>query len=265
MMSAGCRDIREDLGAYLDRELSGPVRLQVAQHLEICQACALEAASLTELRDVLQSSVQRQPEAIPPALDGLAGGVISRVRAESAQSWRALFDRAFDDWHWTLVGAGSVASTFLTTTFLSMILAFGPAPKSEDSLAALISNLGSPAGMLFVYAAPSGNNGDSVLLQFGGDSDAPRASSVATALARSSFSQGLSREAELANELADLVTRQGRIIDLSTMHPTDRRRTEDLMDQISRLRFGQTLQMGMPVNVRELRLITSTSVSAKGL
>lgn len=261
MMSAGCRDIREDLGAYLDRELSGGARLQVSQHLEICQACALEAASLAELRDVFQTAVQE--ESVPPALEGLAGGVISRVRAESAQSWRAVFDRAFDDWHWTLVGAGSVASTFLTTTFLSMILAFGPAPRSEDSLSALISNLGSPAGMLFVYVAPSGDNGDSVLLQV--DTGGPRASSVATELARSSSSQWPSREVELTDELADMITRRGRVIDLSTMHPADRLRTENLMDEISRRRFGQTLQMGEPVQVREVRLVTSTSVSAKGL
>ena len=209
---------------------------------------------------MFQTAVQQ--ESVPPALDGLAGGVISRVRAESAQSWRAVFDRAFDDWHWTLVGAGSVASTFLTTTFLSMILAFGPAPRSEDSLSALISNLGSPAGMLFVYVAPSGDNGDSVLLQV--DTGGPRASSVATELAGRRFAVAVARSG------AD--RRVGRHDHASG----PRHRPEhDAPGRPAAHRESHGRDQPPPAwsdpadgrarQVREVRLVTSTSVSAKGL
>ena len=98
---------------------------------------ASSADALTGLGQMLRGAASEPVEA--PEMDGLASGVISRVRAESAQSWRSLAARAADGWHWAIVGGGSVAATFVTTGFVAFILAFGPKPEREDSLAALMS------------------------------------------------------------------------------------------------------------------------------
>src|SRR5262249_24344144 len=157
----------QNLGAFVDGELSGAERLRVSQHLAECRSCAAEAQALGELGDVLRAgAITSDPE--PGTLDGLAGGVISRVRAERAQSWRAFGERFLDDWHHALVGAGSVAAAFISIAFVSAMLEFGPAPVRDDSLAALIANLNSPAGTLFVEATPiSGRDYNSILMQVG--------------------------------------------------------------------------------------------------
>ena len=99
-----------------------------------------------------------------PILDGLADGVISRARAEAAQSWRAIFARAIEDWHWAVVGLGSVAATSTTLLFFSMLLTFGPEPPSRESLAALMNNLRRPAGTVILMATPIGHDQEATLM-----------------------------------------------------------------------------------------------------
>ena len=170
------------------------------------------------------------------------------TRAECAQSWRGVLGHALDDWHWVLVGAGSVTASFATTLFVSALLTFGPLPERNDSLSALITNRGTPAGSLFVYATPAGSNLDSMLLQV----DDGESSRLTAALA--SYD---------APTQADLV--EGRLLDLSRMHPEARRYAEALLDQIKSVRMLGPLPTGAAVNVHEVRLVTSTGVTAKGL
>jgi anti-sigma factor RsiW len=141
-----------ELGAFVDGELSGADRMRVHQHLAECSNCAAEAEALGELGEVLRTGAgTSDPE--PGAFDGLAGGVISRVRAERAQSWHGFLDRCMDDWHYAIVGAGAVTAAFISIAFVSAKRS-SPAPERDDSLAALIANLNSPAGTLFVEATP---------------------------------------------------------------------------------------------------------------
>src|SRR5262249_26474961 len=112
------------------------------------------------------------------ALNGLSSGVITRVRAEEAQSWRAIFGRAVEDWHWTLVGAGSIAAAFASILFVSATCWFGPSSSADDSLAALLANLNTPAGTLVMMAKPIGRDQVPMLMQFdsgveGGGAEAP--------------------------------------------------------------------------------------------
>ena len=257
-----CPRVARQLEAFVDGELSGADRLFVAQHLELCRTCSSSADALTGLGDILRGAVAAD---VPtPEMAGLAPGVVSRIAAESAQSWRSLAARAADGWHWAIVGGGSVAATFVTTGFVAFILAFGPKPEREDSLAALMSNLGRAPGMLFLYATPGGDGGDSVLMQV--DNGEPAASILTAALA-TPVGLGFQpqTEAELVGALADVLTRKGRVVDLYLMSPEDRRYTESLLDEISRLRFTEPLAIGAALAVHQVRLVTSTGVSAKGL
>jgi hypothetical protein len=259
MKALDCAGVRARLGAFVDGELKGVEMILVSKHLDTCADCSQEVESLQELGDLLRASSTVE---LPPQIDGLAGGVISRIGAESAVSWRALVNRAFDSWHWALVGCGSLVATFITTSFVGAVLTFGPAPSRADSLSALITNLGTPAGLLFVYATPAERGADPLLMQF--DNGEPDASAPMAALA-SPWAARQATEREMVEALAGIVTPRGRWVGLEAMPPADRRYAELLFDEINRLRMNDPMLGAVRVNVHEVRLVTSTSVSAKGL
>ena len=175
MNSVSCDTLRRDLGAFVDGELAGTEMLRVSEHLEECAHCATEVEDLRGVGSLMRDAAVSQP--LPPSFAGLAGGVITRVRAESAQSWHSLFRSAIEDWHWVIVGGGAVVATFVSMVFAAALLLFGPVPVREDSLSALINNLGSPAGRLLIEATTAADRRDPMLMEVvtgsaGGGSDA---------------------------------------------------------------------------------------------
>ena len=136
MTTVACEAVHSQFDAFVDGELPGTEMLRVSQHLDACQACAETVADLREVGDV----------AARGGLGGGGGAADARPRgrrglAESPrrnrQSWRGAFRRGVDDWHWVIVGGGSVAATFVSVVFAAALLLFGPVPVREDSLSAL--------------------------------------------------------------------------------------------------------------------------------
>jgi hypothetical protein len=253
---AACRVIARDVGPFVDGELSLSRRAAVARHLELCEACARLARSIGEIGEALRG----MPAVDTPPFDGLAASVVTRTRAEAAQSWTSLFNRAFDDWHWMIVGSGSVAATFVAVMILSLMLSFGPAPLRGDSLSALMANLGSPAGALFVCASPTGASQDVRLFQI--ENGQPPVSRMTTELMSSPCDLP---EADVVEALAAAVTGAGgRVVKLDAMHPARREYTEGLLTEIRR-RGTRPFEVGRTVDVHELRLITGLAVVAKAL
>jgi hypothetical protein len=145
---------------------------------------------------------------------------------------------------------------------VTIILAFGPAPAREDSLSALMANLGQPAGMLFLCASTSGSDQDAMLLQV--ENSMPAASRMTTALAEMAC-QPVS-EADVTEKLAMVVTGAGgRVVRLDTMHPAEREYTESLLTEIARIRASQSPIVGRAVDVHEVRLVTGMAVVGKAL
>jgi hypothetical protein len=250
-----CRFIRRELGPFVDGELRGPRRMRVARHLDACPDCASHAEAIAALGDTLRTAAP--VESAPLGFEGLANRVIGRTRAESAVSRRSWLERAGGDWHWVTVGCGAVAATIVSTMLASVILAFGPAPEREDSLSALLNNLGSPAGLLFVYASPAGSKQDAVLLQV--DNGQPTASRMTAALA--SMSDASRTEADLVQALASVVIQQGgRVVPLASLPLLERHRAELLLTEIMRLRDSQSLPVGRYVDVHEVRLVIGVNV-----
>jgi anti-sigma factor RsiW len=251
--------VRPDIAAFVDGELRGARVLQVLRHLDGCSACAAHAEDLRALGNAIRTQA---PDDLPPVgLEGLASTIVSRTRAEAAESWRGMFLRAQEDWQWLFVGAGAVAATLVSTLLLSAILAFGPKPGRQDSLSSFIANFGAPAGTLFLWAAPVGQNQEPRLVQV--DDGSPAASSATLALARRA--DRTPSEAALVDALQEAVTSHGRIVALEMMEPEHREYIESLLQEISRLRSISPLPAGAPLNVLEVRLVASTSVTAKGL
>jgi hypothetical protein len=192
-------------------------------------------------------------------MPGLASGVIARIGAEEAQSWRGFLHRGVDDWHWAIVGGGSVAATFVSMLFASALLLFGPVPVREDSLSALINNLGAPAGRLLIEATAARDTRDSMLMEVDtGDASSGGGARVMPAML------GLPTERDLVDALTAALLPQGRLIELSSMAEGDRRYTESLLDNISRFRLADAMVASTgPLSVYRIRLVTNTGVSAK--
>jgi hypothetical protein len=260
MNSIICATLRHHLGAFVDGELAGAEMLRVSEHLETCSRCAAEVADLKDTGSLLRAAAASEP--LPPSLAGLAGGVVSRVRAESAQSWRRLFQTATEDWHWVIVGGGAVIATFVSMVFAGALLLFGPVPVREDSLSALINNLGSPAGRLLIEATTAADSKDPMLMEVQTGSTSGGGASDTRVLPAM---LGFATERELVDLLTTaLVPQSGRLVEFAKMPEVERKYAESLLDNLSRFRMGEpTYATVSALNVHRVRLVTNTGVSAK--
>lgn len=258
MSAADCRTIQKRLGAFVDGELSGGDRLAVTRHLRECVACDREADELRDLGAMLRAEA---PSADASAVRGLAAGVVSRLVAEQSQSWRTRLRIGFEDWHWVMIGTGSVVGTAACTLLVASVLLFGPRPQRAGSLASLLANVDESAGTLFVVASPAGDSKTSMFMQFegaGGPSGDAGPTMVPSAL-------GMADETALTSSMADLVTRGGKLIELSAMTAAQRERVEGFLDDIRSRRLADPHGTTGPVTVKNLWLVAQTSVSAKAL
>jgi hypothetical protein len=259
MTLMNCEAFRQSLEPYIDGELSGAEMLRVSDHLAICRRCAAEADALSHLGNLVRDSAAQYPA--PHLPEGLASGLIARVGAEAAQSWRALLARAVDGWHWAAVGAGSVAATFVVALLVGTTLWFAQTPQRADSLAALMANLQGSAGTFFIEGRRSGIDTQPVMMSV--DSGAFGASAREPRIVPASLRLGDETEADLLLQLLGVMDRGGRRMDLS---PADRRYAEELLDRIGELRSRAVAQgTSGHVMVYRLHLVASTNVSAKAL
>jgi len=257
-MTSTCHQVRSQLSAFVDGELSGADRFTISRHLEACAGCVEEEQSLRDIGELLRSSAMAAPRV---DLTGLSAGVISRARAEQAQSWRAMFARSVEDWHWALVGAGSVTAGVVSILFVSALLWFGPSPSSSDSLESVLDNLSASAGTLFIVSnSPTG--GAAPLMRFDNGSMNGDQDQVAIPV---SFPGP--DETALTAALSDaLVGVDGRANGLHGMSPLARKHTEALLNYIQRLRYPPpTGWLDGKVGVLRLGLVTSTICTGKAL
>ena len=131
-----CLTVRPYLEAFADGELRGDLLRRVSHHVEACVMCGDVVESVRDLGSLLRE----KPEAELSDLAGLADGVVSRIRAEAHESWRGTLERATDDLHWVLVGAGSIASAFLTVLVVSVVMQ-SSVEQRADSLAAMLKTM----------------------------------------------------------------------------------------------------------------------------
>lgn len=255
MSAADCRTIRTRLGAFVDGELSGGERLMVTSHLRECVPCEREADELRDLGAALRAEA---PVTDASAVRGLAAGVVSRLAAEQSQSWRTRVYTLFEDWHWVMIGTGSLIGTAACTLLVASVLLFGPRPQRAGSLASLLATADESAGTLFVVASPAGDSNVSMFMQFAGSRPTAGPTMVPPTL-------GMADEAALTSSMTDMITRGGRVIELSAMTATQRHDIEALLDDIRSRRLRDPHSTTGPVTVHGMWLVTETSVSAKPL
>ena len=256
MISADCDWVRDDLDAFADGELRGEDLRRVSQHLDGCRACAEEVDLRHSLGGLIRETATQFRPSVPR---GLAAGVVARIRAESAQSWRAVVRRSTEDWHWAIVGGGAVSATFVSALFCSALLIFGTATPASDSISTLGKNLQESPGAIYAEVSrPGATHPDVMLVQL--ETSAAPSGVYPDVLTRGG------EERALVNALAETLAAAGPMQDLSRLPAEARRKAEWLLTTIARLRTAEPLIGSYgALQVHRLHLVTNTEVTAKGL
>ena len=241
-----CSAVRRRLPAFYDREL--PVRelIAIETHVAACAPCTHELQGLQQVGEAL-----RLAAAPGPADDwtGLQPGVISRMRAEAHESWTARTGRLFDDLHLLWSGLAATAATCICGAVALSALPFA-APERHDSLRAVIS----------VMAAPIGSDLNPGRLEnYIRVPSVPRRGPMEAMLARPVS------EEELELALSAVVTREGRISDVSVLDMDSSLVPEVqlILDGISRATLEPARFQEIPVAVNLVWLLTHTTVKGK--
>ena len=239
MTPVSCGTVRRRLTSYHDRELSVPELIAIEAHLEGCPPCARDAAGLETIGEALRLGATLI-HAPADELAGLRPGLISRMKAEDAESLPARFERLFEDMHLVWIGLSSAMATVICSGLALACLHFA-SPERDDSLAGIIAAMASSKAAL-VRQVPADTYDDV----------------VANALVRSMS------EEEVVLTLAAEVTRDGRLIDprqITDEH--DRQQIMDLMDAIETARFDTRRTGGTLRQSSVIWLFWQTTVRGK--
>ena len=241
-----CAAVRQRLEAHHDRELPVADHIDIDAHLEGCPPCASESRVLGAIGRALRSRAATIPHG--PSVDALHSTVVSRLKAENAQSWPATLERLFEDMHLVWAGVCATAATAVCAIVLVGIWYLAPAERA-DSLAGILSAMASPG---------SNRNPMSVDNQM----QLPRSESgpVPAALAESAPS-----EEDLVFALAAVVTQEGRIANPEVLlaNRRDRETIMRLMNAVVESRFRPATDRGNTIAVSLVWLLTHTTVRGK--
>ena len=242
-----CEQVREDLTAYHDGELSLDGQIRVQSHLQECIACRLEAASISELGDALRSMAGSVPGRSTVESGRITAGVLERIRVERQLSLAAQARELFQDMHLVWAGLGATVAMIICI-FASAGVLQAASQEKPESLAGIITTL-----------ANQGTN--DYPLRLGGTMLAPRAMMDAPM-------PTAAEDGEFA--LTAVVTREGRIQNLEMLVAEQARALQvkpevlmTMLDLASRARFEPAISGGLPVAVNVVWLVTSTTVKGR--
>lgn len=245
MKPRACLQVRRQLSAFHDGELPVGDQIAVQAHLRECPACAAEAREMDELGTSLRAGALSV--GVPSkVLEGLPSTVVSRLKAEDAESISGRTGRFFEDLHfvWAALGA-----TGATVTCLALICT------------------------IFAYAisSPAGSNGNPMRV-FIETQMSPRLGDGQLLLPSASPTEGYTpspvnvAEDDLVLALDAVVTREGKVSKLKLIDDPSRKSKEvtDLLDAISQTRFQPARFAGSPVPVAVNMVWLYASLTVKG-
>jgi len=136
MLTWSCEQVRTELSAFYDEELPVGGRIAIADHLDGCPSCRLEADDLELIGDALQATARVEDVAVMPGLSRLQTDILERWNAEERASFGRTFRNLFDDpRRASALGASVVASLFLAMG--AFLLAQSPIRHPESLKAAM--------------------------------------------------------------------------------------------------------------------------------
>jgi len=140
MLTMSCADVRRELSAYHDEELSIGERIAIADHLENCPGCAVEGDDLVAVGEALRANYQSDRIAWGPMLARLQSDVVTRLDAEERISLATWMRELFEDRRRVLATTASALAACLLVVFgLCRLLTLGTVGH-PDSLQALLEH-----------------------------------------------------------------------------------------------------------------------------
>jgi anti-sigma factor RsiW len=247
-----CLDVRRVIDAYVDGELTGAQRLQVGSHLASCSHCAQEESALRDLGEMLRDAARLSPQPVEE-LNGLAGGVVSRIGAEAQQSMGAKWSRVSEDWHWVFVGGGAFSAAFVAALFVFVAL-YTPATEARQ--------MGETVGTLCLMAVPEDGTGEPVMLAYERELGTARPGPACSVPA----SIGWKGQQALVQALETSLMRDGKLSSFSSLSAEDREEVENILREIGR--FHASAPSRRPAgltHVSGMHLELNAVVTAAGL
>jgi hypothetical protein len=137
MLTWSCEEVRANLSAFHDEELPVADRIAIADHLDACPSCRLEADDLDLIGQALQSTARVEDAAVMPGLSRLQTDILERWNAEERASFGRTIRNLFDD---PRRASASVSVSVVASLFLAMgafVLAQSPIRHPESLKAAM--------------------------------------------------------------------------------------------------------------------------------
>jgi hypothetical protein len=141
----GCEHAQDLLEGLVDGELSMADQLAVESHLRWCRTCALRVEDMRLIGESLRQGSAARPASreIEPRVSAIRDAVLTRVRAERAESWGVRLRDSFSDMRllWPALGASTAVAMCIAAS-ASVLQA--TSVHREESLASLITTLANP-------------------------------------------------------------------------------------------------------------------------
>ena len=192
---------------------------------------------------------QGEPKAmsLDAQLASMSSAVISRVKAERAQSLPSRIARLFEDLHLVWAALAATTATATAASIVAGVLYFAPKERS-DSL----------AGVLSALAAPGSDRNPMVLDKFIAP---PRFEAEPIIENMPLTTEGT----DVMLAVSGVVTQDGRLAFPSLVSSSPYSQAEDrrVMDQVSATRFEPATRGGAPVAVNFVWLLERTNVRGK--
>lgn len=241
MMPRACRQMRRQLSAFHDGELPVGEQIALQAHLRECPECAAEVREMDDLGACLRAGALTA-EVSPDEWQGLPSTVVSRMKAEDAQSISGLTGRFFEDMHLVWAFLGATGATVACLALIFTIFYFGITSPAGSNLNPMVMN----ARMNLPSAASNEAFPAAALLD----------------------------QEDLALALDAVVTKEGRVAKLEVIQPgggrtglskEERQAVLSILDAISKARFEPARYAGsrVPVAVNMVWLYASLTVKAK--
>jgi Putative zinc-finger len=139
MLTMSCAEVRRELSAYHDEELSIGERIAIADHLENCPGCSVEADDLMAMRDALQAGHHSDQVAWGPMLARLQSDVVTRLAAEERVAFATWARELVEDRRRVLTTVASMVVACVLVVFGLCQLSRGTV-EHPDSLQALLEH-----------------------------------------------------------------------------------------------------------------------------
>jgi hypothetical protein len=241
MMPRGCWQVRRQLSAFHDGELPVGDQIAVQAHLRECPECAAEARGLDALGDCLRAGASAAVE--PGGFEALPSMVVSRMKAEEAESISGRTGRFFEDLHVVWAALGATGATVACLVLISAIFYFGIAsPAGSDTNPSLAWAPISPPSAATTAVAPAA---------------APLAEEDLVVLLDAVFTR--------EGRVSKLKVIQDPVARLQPQSEAERQAVLALLDVISKSRFEPARLAGgrVPVAVNMVWLYASLTVKGK--